>query len=77
MKIKIAAVGLAHPFEVGYDNAENLLNTTVKTLEKIKVDCFNSGVIMHDLETVNKAAEKLRKEDFDALLICIATWSED
>ena len=77
MKIKIAAVGLAHPFEVGYDNAENLLNTTVKTLEKIKVDCFNSGVIMHDLKTVEKAAEKLRKEEFDALLICIATWSED
>lgn len=77
MKIKIAAVGLAHPFEVGYDNAENLLNTTVRTLEKINVDCFNSGVIMHDLKTVEKAAEKLRKEEFDALLICIATWSED
>ena len=77
MKIKIAAVGLAHPFEVGFDNAENLLNTTVRTLEKIQVNCFNSGVIMHDLLTVEKAAEKLRKEEFDALLICIATWSED
>ena len=26
MKTNIAAVGLAHPFEVGYDDAPNLLN---------------------------------------------------
>ena len=77
MKIKIAAVGLAHPFEVGFDNAENLLNTTVKTLKSENVDCFNAGVIMHDLTTVEKAAATLKKEDFDVLLICIATWSED
>ena len=77
MKTKIAAVGLAHPFEVGYDNAENLLNTTVKTLKDAKADCFNAGVIMHDLKTVEQAAAALKKEDFDVLLICIATWSED
>ena len=77
MKIKIAAVGLAHPFEVGFDNAENLLKQTVKALKDKNADCFNAGVIMHDLATVKKAAEILKKEDFDVLLICIATWSED
>ncbi|MBP5467271.1 MAG: hypothetical protein J6Y43_06905, partial [Clostridia bacterium] len=77
MKIKIAAVGLAHPFEVGFDNAENLLETTVKALKNENADCFNAGVIMHDLNTVEKAAAILKKEDFDVLLICIATWSED
>ncbi|MBO4594500.1 MAG: hypothetical protein J5697_02220, partial [Clostridia bacterium] len=77
MEIKIAAVGLAHPFEVGFDNAENLLCTTVKTLNGQGVNCFSSGVIMHDLSTVEKAADILRKADFDVLLICIATWSED
>lgn len=77
MNIKIATVGLAHPFEVGYDNAENLLATTVKTLEKEGISCFDSGVVMHDLATVEKAAENLKKEDFDVLLVCIATWSED
>ena len=77
MKIRIAAVGLAHPFEVGYDNAGNLLDTTVKTLEAQGVCCLNTGVIMHDLDTVERAAEKLRGEDFNVLLICIATWSED
>ena len=77
MNIKIATVGLAHPFEVGYDNAENLLATTVKTLEAEGISCFDSGVVMHDLATVERAAENLKKEDFDVLLVCIATWSED
>ncbi len=77
MKIKIATVGLAHPFEVGYDNAKNLLDTTVKTLQAKGLDCFDSGVVMHDLKTVEEAAKRLKAEDFDALLVCIATWSED
>ena len=77
MKIKVGAVGLAHPFEVGYDQAENLLVETAKTLEKLGVSCFNSGVVMHDLKTVEQAAEALKSQDLDILLICIATWSED
>ncbi len=77
MKVNIAAVGLAHPFEVGYDNAENLLNQTVSTLNEIGVNCKNAAVVMHDLETVKKAAEVLNTMEADVLLICIATWSED
>lgn len=77
MKEKIAAVGLAHPFEVGYDNAENLLNITAQTLCGLGVDCINTGVVMHDLDTVKKAADVLGQTDADVLLICIATWSED
>lgn len=77
MKANIAAVGLAHPFEVGYDNAENLLNQTVETLNAMGVNCSNVEVVMHDLETVRKAAEVLSKVETDVLLICIATWSED
>lgn len=77
MKANIAAVGLACPFEVGFDDAENLLNQTVEALGDMGVDCSNTGVVMHDLETVKKAAEALRNIDADVLLICIATWSED
>ena len=77
MKANIAAVGLACPFEVGFDNAENLLNQTVETLVAMGADCSNAGVVMHDLETVKKAAEVLKDMDADVLLICIATWSED
>ena len=77
MKAKIAAVGLACPFEVGFDNADNLLNQTAVTLCAMGVECSNAGVVMHDLETVQKAAEALKHMDADVLLICIATWSED
>lgn len=77
MKTNIAAVGLGHPFEVGFDQSEALLNTTVKTLTEQGINCTNVNVVMHDLETVKLAAEKLKQVDMDVLLICIATWSED
>ena len=77
MKVKIAAVGLAHPFEVGYSEADSLLLTTVKTLKKFGADCESVGVVMHDLETVKLAAERLSATECDVLMICIATWSED
>lgn len=77
MKLNIAAVGLACPFEVGYDEAPALLNQTVGELKAIGVDCHNIGVILHDLETVKQAAAALKDVEADALLICIATWSED
>ncbi len=77
MNINIAAVGLAHPFEVGYNEASSLLDQTVKTLCAVGVNCQNTGVIMHDLETVKKAADALKTSDADMIMICIATWSED
>ncbi len=77
MKIKVALVSLACPVEVGYDQALPLLNETVETMNKQGVDCFNTGVVMHDLDTVRLAAEKLKGNDCDVLMISIATWSED
>lgn len=77
MRANIAAVGLGCPFEIGFDNAENLLNQSVKALVNMGVDCSNAGVVMHDLETVKRAATVLKSIDADVLLICIATWSED
>lgn len=77
MKVNIAAVGLAHPFEVGFDNAENLLNQTVDALNSLGADCQNVGVVLHDLNTVQEAATRLKNMESDVLLICVATWSED
>ena len=42
MKTKLALVGLAHPFEVGYDKAEALLNTTAAALTGEGVDCYTT-----------------------------------
>ncbi len=77
MKTNIVTVGLAHPFEVGFENAGNLLDSTAKALKSMDANCINTGIVMHDLETVKGAAEALKGIDADALLICIATWSED
>lgn len=77
MKANIVAVGLAHPFEVGFCEAENLLNKTVCALEKEGANCTNVNVVMHDLTTVRRAVDKINKFSADVLLICIATWSED
>lgn len=77
MKTKIAAVGLACPFEVGFNESTDLLHTTTETLQKKGIDCIEIPVVMHDLETVRSAASELKRLDFDVLLICIATWSED
>lgn len=77
MEIKVALVSLACPVEVGYDQAENLLNETDKTMKAQGVTCVNTGVVMHDLDTVRQAAEKLKGTDADVLMISIATWSED
>ncbi len=77
MKVKIATVGLGCPFEIGFDQAPALLGQTVDALTAIGVECENVGVIMHDLPSVKRAAEKLRGSDADLLMICIATWSED
>ena len=77
MEIKVALVSLACPVEVGYDQALNLLNETDKTMKKEGVTCENTGVVMHDLDTVRQAAEKLKGTDADVLMISIATWSED
>lgn len=77
MELKLAAVGLAHPFEVGYDEAESLLNKTVESLKAVGIKVMNTDVVLHDLETVRKAADVLKTLDADVLMICIATWSED
>lgn len=77
MKANIAAVGLACPTEVGFDEAPALLNTTAATLQAQGINCTNIKIVMHDLETVKQAADALKQVDMDVLLICIATWSED
>ncbi len=77
MQIHIAAVGLAHPFEIGYENAGQLLDETAEALCLAGVSCCNTGIVLHNLASVQKAAALLKEMDTDVLLICIATWSED
>ena len=77
MEVVIAAVGLAHPFEIGYEHAGKLLDQTAEALNSIGTVCRNTGVVLHDLESVREAASVLKETEADVFLICIATWSED
>ena len=77
MELKVAAVALACPTEVGFEEAMPLLNQTADAMKAQGIICENVGVVMHSLETVREAAEKLKTTDADVLMICIATWSED
>jgi len=77
MKINVAAVGLGHPFEFGYENAGKVLEQTSTALEVAGIHCWNTGVVLHDLQSVQQAAQLLQGAEIDVLLICIATWSED
>ena len=74
---KLAAVGLAHPFEEGYADVHRVLDETVRSLEAVGVSCLNTGIVLEDLDTVLSAESALRGEAFDAMMVCIATWSED
>ena len=77
MNIRIATVGLAHPFEIGYEKAFDLMQETANSLEAVGVTCMNTNVVLENLETVYQAVESLKNVDADVLMICIATWSED
>jgi len=77
MTPKIATVGLAHPYEVGFQNAASLLSETVQALEATGIECINTNVVVYDNATVKQATELLRATVFDVLMVCVATWSED
>ena len=77
MEVKIAAIGLAHPFEVGFEHAGEWLEQTAEAIEKTGVRCIRTGIVLSDYETVMCAEKQLNLLDFDVVLVCVATWSED
>lgn len=77
MEIKVATIGLAHPFEVGFEHAGEWLAQTTKAIEAAGVTCIGTDIVLSDHTTVLQAAERLRLLDFDVLVVCVATWSED
>lgn len=77
MNGKVALIGLAHPFEEGFSEATQLLNETANSIQRTGTDCINTGIVISNSETVNQASNILKSQDYDALVICVATWSED
>lgn len=77
MRLRVATVGLAHPFEIGFEHAKGLLDDTSKALANVEIDVLQTNVVMSDKDTVDKAVNQLLGSDIDLLVICVATWSED
>ena len=77
MKERIAVVGLACKDEMGFELAPQLYRDVTDALIAAGASVADSGITMWNPETAKKAADYLRGETFDTLVICVATWSED
>lgn len=77
MKPVIGIVGMAGQYEVGFAEAPALLKQCAKSLTDSGYSVYDTGTIMHDFDTVQKAATALEARHIDALLVCVCTWAED
>jgi len=77
MELKLAAVALAGEYEVGFDKTPELHKKTIDALRMKGINVFDTETVMYDQNTMFKARDALAGHDFDALLVCVGTWSED
>ncbi len=77
MKPVIGIVGLAGQYEVGFAQAPDLMKQSVKALTEHGYSVADTQIVMYDLATMRQAACALESSDFDVLLVCVCTWSED
>ncbi|MDO4939876.1 MAG: hypothetical protein Q4E54_07970 [Lachnospiraceae bacterium] len=77
MNNKVAIFALGAKAEVGFDDAENLSRQVAASLEKKGVQTYNTGFVVSDFKSAEKVAQLLQSEDTDAILVCVATWSDD
>ena len=77
MKLRLAAVALAGEYEVGFQDAPAVYRATVQSLKEEGIEVLTTDIVMYDLSTMQQAAGFFSGLQFDAILICVATWSED
>lgn len=77
MDYKIAVVGLACKDEVGFNKAPQLYRKVTDELRNHGIDVVDTGIVMWNPQSAKEAADVLEQAPFDALVICVATWSED
>ena len=76
-KLSLAAIALAGEYEVGFREAPAVYRATVQSLEQKGIEVLTTDRVVYSLETMKTAVDRFRGERFDALLVCVATWSED
>jgi len=77
MSKKLAVVALAAKAEVGFEDALNVTNQTAESLNGCDFDVFNTGLLMCDYDSAEKAAGFLSGDDIDVIMVCVGTWSDD
>lgn len=73
----IAIVGLGAKAEVGFDDAHNLMDATNRILGSKGIKPYNTGLVISDYKSAERVIYLIRNKNIDAVLICVATWSED
>lgn len=77
MKSSIAVFALGAKAELGFDEAVSWSKKVSDALEDRGVNTYNTGFVVSDFESAEKVAGLLQKEDVSAILVCVATWSDD
>lgn len=77
MDVRLAVVALASALEVGFHETKQLYQITCNSLRKRGVQIVDTGIVMCDPQTMLQAKQQLQAQPFDALLVCVGTWSED
>lgn len=77
MKKRIAVVGLACETEAGFEHAAGLYRATVSALRTNYI-VVDTHIVITQASDALRAADVLRQcESYDALIVCVATWSND
>ena len=75
--LRLGLVVLAHPSEVGWDQAERVLASASLDACGLQVSLTRAPCVVSDAGTAARAAQALRGQDLQALCVIPATWSAD
>lgn len=75
---RLAVITLAGEYEVGFNEARGLQTRVLDALRPTSaLELFAVEDPLYNATSTETAALALRGKSFDALLVCVATWSED
>lgn len=77
MENTIAIFALGAKAEVGFDDAGNLSDQVEASLTAKGIKTYNTKLVVSDFNSAERAADLLKHENISAILVCVATWSDD
>lgn len=77
MKDTVAIFALGAKAEVGFDDAGNLAEKVAASLEAKGIHTYNTKFVVSDFTSASQVAGLLKNDDIFAILVSVATWSDD